>query len=90
MGETVQLKVSRKTLLGTTPLEHPERTEYITNWESMAVVEPDGKITAVGTWGKSEEGTDALHIVANHLRSQLDVMQPRGPGDHSRQVTRCT
>jgi hypothetical protein len=47
MGETVQLKVSRKTLLGTTPLEHPERTEYITNvsaiWLTFAggVIIPD-------------------------------------------------
>ena len=60
MGETAQLKVSRKTWLGTAPLEHPERTEYITNWETMAVVEPDGKVTAVGTWGKPEETTDVM------------------------------
>ena len=60
MGETVQLTVTRKTLLGTAPLEHREQTEYITNWETMAVVEPDGKVTAVGTWGKPEESTDVM------------------------------
>jgi len=60
MGETVQLKVLRKTLLGTAFLEHPERTEYITNWETMAVVEPGGKVTAVGTWGEPEESTDVM------------------------------
>jgi len=54
MGETVQLNVSRKTWLGTTPLKQPEQTQYITNWETMAVVEPDGKVTAVGTWGEQK------------------------------------
>jgi hypothetical protein len=60
MGETVQLTVTRKTWLGTAPLAHPERTEFITNWESMAVVEPNGKVTAVGTWGKPQEFTDVM------------------------------
>jgi len=80
MGETVQLKVSRKTLLGTTPLEHPERTEYITNWESMAVVEPDGKVTAVGTWGKSEESTDVMAFNGK-LSGKIDLsIVAGGPG----------
>lgn len=55
MGETVQLSVTRKTWLGHQPLAHPEWTHYTTTFESMAVVEPDGKVTAVGTWGKPEE-----------------------------------
>jgi hypothetical protein len=60
MGETVQLEVTKKTWLGTEPLAHPERTQYITNWESMAVVEPDGSVTAVGTWGEPKETTDVM------------------------------
>jgi len=80
MGETVQLKVSRKTLLGTTPLDHPERTEYITNWESMAVVEPDGKVTAVGTWGKSEESTEVMAFNGK-LSGKVDLsIVAGGPG----------
>ena len=55
MGETVQLSVTKKTWLGEEPLAHPERTHYATTFESMAVVESDGKVTAVGTWGKPEE-----------------------------------
>ncbi len=55
MGETVQLSVTRKTWLGHQPLAYPERTHYATTFESMAVVEPDGKVTAVGTWGEPEE-----------------------------------
>ena len=63
VGETVQLAVSRKTWLGTEPLAHPERTRYITTWESMAVVEPDGRVTAVGTGGKADES--AIVMVRN-------------------------
>ena len=62
VGETVQLAVTKKIWFGTEPLAHPERTQYITNWESMAVVEPDGKVTAVGTWGEREEMIPAASI----------------------------
>ncbi len=55
MGETVQLSIAKKTWLGQEPLAHPERTHYLTTFESMAVVEPDGKVTAVGTWGEPKE-----------------------------------
>src|SRR6185437_13164966 len=80
MGQTVQLKVFRKTLLGTTPLAHPERTEYITNWESMAVVEPDGKVTAVGTWGEPEESTDVMAFNGK-LSGKVDLsIVASGPG----------
>lgn len=79
-GETVQLKVFRKTFLGIAPLEHPERTEYITNWESMAVVEPDGKVTAVGTWGKPEESTDVM-VFNGKLSGKVDFsILAGGPG----------
>lgn len=80
MGETVQLKVSRKILLGTEPLDHPERTQYITNWETMAVVEPDGKVTAVGTWGKQEESTDVMAFNGK-LTGKVDLsILADGPG----------
>lgn len=49
MGETVQLVVARKTWLGTEPLAHPERTDYITTWETMTPVDSDGRLPAVGT-----------------------------------------
>jgi len=58
MGQTVQLSVAKKTWFGREPLRHPEDTTYMTTWESMAVVERDGKVTAVGTWGESRENTD--------------------------------
>ena len=38
MGDSVQLAVTMKTWFGTKLLIHPERTQYISNWESMAVV----------------------------------------------------
>src|SRR5947209_19298738 len=55
MGETAQLSVTKRTWLGHQPLAHPERTHYATSFESMAVVEPDGKVTAVCTWGAPKE-----------------------------------
>jgi hypothetical protein len=80
MGETVQLKVFRKTLFGTASLEHPERTRYITNWETMAVVEPDGKVTAVGTWGEPEESTDVMAFNGK-LTGKIDLsILAGGPG----------
>jgi hypothetical protein len=60
VGETVQWAVAKKTWLGTEALAHPQRTEYITDWESMAVVEPDGSVTAVGAWGEAEETTNVM------------------------------
>jgi hypothetical protein len=66
MGETVQLSVTKKTWLGHQPLVNPERTRYITTFESMAVVEPDGRVTAVGTWGKPEEG-----VIVSAINGQL-------------------
>jgi len=55
MGETVQLSITKRTWLGHKPLDHPESTHFLTTFESMAVVEPDGKVTAVGTWGEPKE-----------------------------------
>jgi hypothetical protein len=55
IGETAQLMVARTTWFGTAPLSHPEQTAYMTTSESKAVVEPDGRVTAVGTWGEAEE-----------------------------------
>lgn len=80
MGESVQLAVARKTWLGSEPIADPERTRYITNFESMAVVEPGGKVTAVGTWGKAEEATN---VMAFHGRLKGVVrfsLRAGGPG----------
>ena len=66
MGETVQLCVSETTWLGHQPPAHPERTQYSTTFESMAVIESDGKVTAVGTWGEPEE-----NIIVSAFNGQL-------------------
>jgi hypothetical protein len=31
-----------------------------TNWESMTVVESDGRVTAVGAWGEAEDTTNMM------------------------------
>jgi hypothetical protein len=80
MGETVQLVVARKTWLGTEPLAHPEQTVYITNWETMAVVEPDGRVTAVGTWGAPTETTDVMALNGKLRGSMSFSLQANGPG----------
>ena len=80
MGETVQLAVSKKTWFGTEPLAHPERTQYATTSESMAVVETDGKVTAVGTWSKPEE-TSLLSVYNGKLKGSLGFsVRAEGPG----------
>ena len=80
MGETTQLAVARKTWLGTEPLEHPERTKYITTWESMVVVEPDGKVTAVGTWGKDDESDIVMAFSGKLMGSATFSVRADGPG----------
>jgi hypothetical protein len=46
----------------------------------MAVVEPDGKVTAVGTWGKSEESTDVMAFNGKlHGKIDLSILAG-GPG----------
>src|SRR5438270_2103145 len=80
MGETAQLTVTKRIWLGTKPLADPERTQYATNWESMAVVEPDGKVTAVGTWGEREETTNVMAF-NGYLRGSLKFsLRSDGPG----------
>jgi hypothetical protein len=80
MGESVQLVVARKTWLGSELLAHPERTEYITNFESMAVVEPGGMVTAVGTWGQAKETTNVL-VVNGKLKGIVRFsLRASGPG----------
>jgi hypothetical protein len=80
MGETVQLAVSRKTWFGDEVLPHPERTHYITNFETMAVVEPDGRVTAVGTWGKIEESTDVMAFNGKLWGMVSFSVRAEGPG----------
>jgi hypothetical protein len=80
MGETVQLAVARKTWLGTEPLAHPERTMYITTWESMTTVEPDGRVTGVGTWGKARE-TSGVTAFNGKLHGSIGLsVRSEGPG----------
>jgi hypothetical protein len=80
MGETVQLSVVRKTWLGHQPLAHPEKTHYATTFESMAVVEPDGKVTAVGTWGKPKESA-MVTAINGQLRGTVSFsLLAEGPG----------
>jgi hypothetical protein len=80
MGETVQLAVARKTWLGTEPIEHPERTMYITTWESMTTVEPDGRVTGVGTWGKARE-TSGVTALNGKLHGRVGLsVRAEGPG----------
>ncbi len=80
MGETVQLSIARKTWLGYQPLAHPERTQFATTFESMAVVEPDGKVTAVGTWGEPKESA-SVSATNDHLRGVASFsLLAEGPG----------
>jgi len=80
MGETIQLAVKKKTWFGTEPLLHPEQTQYITNWESMAVVESDGRVTAVGTWGEPEETTNVMAFNGSLKGSIRLGLRAEGPG----------
>jgi len=80
MGETVQLSVTKRTWLGHQPLAHPERTHYITTFESMAVVEPDGKVTAVGTWGEPEESAIVSAINGQLWGKVSFSLLAQGPG----------
>jgi hypothetical protein len=80
LGETVQLAVAKKTWLGTEPLAHPERTEYITNWESIAVVEPDGRVTAVGVWGEAKETTNVMAFNGKLKEIVRFSLRALGPG----------
>jgi hypothetical protein len=80
MGETARLVVAKKTWLGTEPLAHPESTKYITNWESMAVVEPDGNVTAVGTWGEAEETSNVMAFNGELKGSARFSLRAGGPG----------
>ena len=80
MGDSVQLAVTMKTWFGTKPLIHPERTQYISNWESMAVVEPDGKVTAVGTWGQAKETTNVMAFNGSLKGSVRFSLRGEGPG----------
>jgi len=80
MGETVQLAVDRKTWLGHQPLAHPEKTHYATTFESMVVVEPDGKVTAVGTWGEPE-GSAIISAMNGPLWGKVSFsLLAEGPG----------
>ena len=102
VGESVQLVVTRKTWLGTEPLAHPERTKYITTWETMTAVDPDGKVTAVGTWGEAQEssivtayngkqrGSVNLSVRADGSGPTLDFVVDASPvvGEHA--MTCCS
>jgi hypothetical protein len=80
VGESAQLFVTRKTWLGHRPLAHPEKTHYATMFESIAVVEPDGKVTAVGTWGEREE-TAIVSATNGRLSDKVRIsLLAEGPG----------
>jgi hypothetical protein len=80
VGESVQLRVARKTVFGTEPLAHPEQTKYITTWETMTAVEPDGRVTAVGTWGEKHE-TSVVMAFNGKLSGNLYLaVRADGPG----------
>jgi len=80
MGETVQLSVTKKTWLGHKPLDHPERTHFLTTFESMVVVEPDGKVTAVGTWGEPKESA-IVSAINGQLWGMVSIsLLAEGPG----------
>lgn len=57
VGESTQVTVRKKlSWLRTRELEKPSETSFSTTSESALVVEPDGKVTCVGTYGRSQEG----------------------------------
>jgi hypothetical protein len=102
MGETVQLVVTRKTWLGTEPLAHPERTKYFTTWETMTPVDPDGKVTGIGTWGETHEssvvmayngklrGSVNLSVRADGSGPTLDFVVDAPPVVGERATTCCS
>lgn len=79
-GESVQLMVARKTWLGSEAVAFPELTTYITNFESIAVVEPDARVTAVGTWGSAEETTNVMAFNGKLKGVARFSIQAGGPG----------
>jgi hypothetical protein len=80
MGETAQVTVARTTWFGTVPVSRSDQTQYVTSFESMAVVETDGRVTAVGTWGAAEE-TARITAYNGALMGAVRVsLRADGPG----------
>lgn len=80
-GESTQITVSKKrAFFFRRPLEHPEATTFFTVSESEAVVEPDGRVTCVGTGGRS---SDIIWVSADngHKTGHISfTLLPSGPG----------
>lgn len=81
VGESTQLTVQRKSgLFSHQELEHPSATSYYTVSESELIVEPDGRVTCVGTGGRTE---DRISVAAQNGRdvghARFDLL-PVGPG----------
>ena len=81
VGESVEVSVKQKvSWLRTEPLTDPSKTRYSTTSESMLVVEPDGRVTCIGTNGKSRE---SAWISATNGKSHGHLsfdLRPEGPG----------
>ncbi len=81
IGESVRITVKQKvSWFRTAELTDPSRTIYTTTSESALVVEPDGWVTCVGTYGRSRE---SAWISATNGKSRghlsFDLSQ-EGPG----------
>jgi len=81
VGESVQLTIRKKrALFFYRKLERPDTTTYSTVSESELVVEPDGRVTCVGTGGRTK---DEIWVTAVNGRDwghvSFDLLQA-GPG----------
>jgi len=81
VGESVQLMVRQKaSWFSTTPLLDPARTTYTTTSESALIVEPDGRVTCVGTYGRPQESAWVSATNGQRHGHLSFELSPLGPG----------
>jgi len=81
VGESVRVTVRRKaSWFRTAELRDPSRTVYATTSESALVIEPDGWVTCIGTYGRPQESAWVVATNgASHGHLNFDL-SPQGPG----------
>src|SRR5262245_20713164 len=84
VGESVRVTVWRKaSWFRTAALRDPSRTVYATTSESALVIEPDGWVTCIGTYGQPQESAWVVAMNgASHGHLSFDL-SPQGPGPPS-------
>ncbi len=92
VGETAQLTVVLKRADGSKEnvTDPSTGTTYYTTSESMLIPEPDGRVTAVGTYGKPWEAA-IIGVRHGPLRGSISIdLLPAGPGPRLRVVAAST